>query len=61
MDGQAYQQQLNRQEILEECLLKAKQGTAKESDWEIIYWECGLPAPVKSGVKKEKENGIYCN
>lgn len=61
MDGLAHQQQLNRQEILEECLLKARQGNAEASDWEIIYLECGLPAPVKSGIKKEKEDGIYCN
>lgn len=61
MDGAAYQEQLNRQEILEECLLRARQGKADDSDWKIIYWECGLPAPVKSGIKKGKEDGIYCN
>jgi hypothetical protein len=52
MDGLAHQQQLNRQEILEECLLKARHGKAEASDWEIIYWECGLPAPVKLEIGK---------
>ena len=38
-----YQQaMLERQEQLEEALLRAEDGYADEDDWNLIYFECGL-------------------
>jgi len=38
-----YQQaMLERQEQLEEALIRAEDGWATEDDWKLIYSECGL-------------------
>jgi hypothetical protein len=58
MDGQYHNEELKRQQI-EEALERIIEGKAENSDIALIYFECGLPAPVKTGIKKEKENGFY--
>ena len=50
-DGEFYQAQLERQERLEEALLRAENLKATADDWAIIRFECGLPAQ-----KMEKGN-----
>jgi len=34
---------LERQQMLEEALLRAETGVARQEDWDIIRYECGLP------------------
>ena len=42
-DGQQlHQLMLERQERLEEALIKAEAGKASPEDWEIIRYECGV-------------------
>lgn len=36
------QMQLERQQMLEQALLRAERKEANEDDWKIIYYECGL-------------------
>ena len=44
-----YQQaMLERQEQLEEALLRAEDGYADEDDWKLIYSECGLKRSSKN-------------
>lgn len=42
MDDWHHQMQLERQQMLEEALLRAERKEANEDDWKIIYFECGL-------------------
>ena len=37
-----HQLMLERQQRLEDALIRAEDGTAQEEDWQIIYFECGL-------------------
>jgi len=34
---------LERQQMLEEALIRAETGVATQEDWDIIRYECGLP------------------
>lgn len=36
------QAMLERQEALETALILAEGGSASESDWNLIWWECGF-------------------
>jgi hypothetical protein len=38
-----HQLMLERQQMLEEALERAETGVAKQEDWDIIRYECGLP------------------
>jgi hypothetical protein len=40
--GEMHQLMLERQQRLEDALIRAEDGTAQEEDWQIIYFECGL-------------------
>lgn len=35
------QAMLEREQMLEEALMRAEQNKASEDDWKIIYFECG--------------------
>ena len=35
------QAMLEREQMLEEALMRAEQHKANEDDWKIIYFECG--------------------
>lgn len=41
-ESEMHQLQLERMQMLEEALEKAKTGVATEDDWNIIRMECGL-------------------
>jgi NAD-specific glutamate dehydrogenase len=41
-ESEMHQLQLERMQMLEEALEKAKAGVATEDDWNIIRMECGL-------------------
>ena len=51
------QMQLERQQMLEEALLRAERKEANEDDWKIIYYECGLSFRIKQnesyGIRAE--------
>jgi hypothetical protein len=34
---------LERQQMLEDALERAETGVARQEDWDIIRYECGLP------------------
>ena len=51
-DGWVHQLMLERQEMCEDALARAKAGQATEEDWEIIRSECGLG--------KEHQNAVSC-
>ena len=38
-----HQLMLERQQMLAEALQRAEAGVAKQEDWDIIRYECGLP------------------
>jgi hypothetical protein len=40
--GEMHQLMLERQQRLEDALIRAEDGTATEEDWKTIYFECGL-------------------
>jgi hypothetical protein len=42
-EDEMHQLMLERMQMLEEALEKAKAGVATEDDWNIIRSECGLP------------------
>jgi len=42
-ESEMHQFMLERMQMLEEALLRAKAGVATEDDWNIIRSECGLP------------------
>lgn len=44
-----HQAMLERQQMVEEALSRAEQGTATEDDWKVIYYECG--------IQRRKSNG----
>ena len=37
------QAMLERQQMLEDALIRAETGVATEADWSIIRYECGVP------------------
>jgi len=37
-----HQAMLEREQILEEALIRAQDNRATENDWDLIWWECGL-------------------
>ena len=41
------QAMLERQQMLEEALMRAEAGVAKWDDWDIIRFECGAPRKPK--------------
>jgi len=43
-----HQQQLERQQMLEEALLRAERKEANEHDWKVIYFECGMTRRSKN-------------
>lgn len=54
MCSELHQLMLERQERLEEALIKAETTKATSEDWSIIWAECGLKRPINLGEK----NGI---
>lgn len=58
MDNQLvwHQAMLERQQILEEALIRAQDNRATEIDWDLIWWECGLYERRKQ--LKGNKNGI---
>jgi hypothetical protein len=42
MDDWHYQMELERQQMLEEALLRAERKEANDDDWKVIYFECGM-------------------
>jgi len=36
------QAMLEREQMLEEALMRAEKSQASEDDWKIIYFECGM-------------------
>lgn len=55
MDGELHQMMLERQERLEEALMKAETNQASSEDWSIIWAECGLKRPLNFG----EQHGTY--
>jgi hypothetical protein len=49
-EDEYYQMQLERQQMLEEALERAKQGEASEDDWSVIHFECGVSRPILQTV-----------
>lgn len=43
------QMQLERQQMLEAALSRARSNSATDEDWAIIRYECGLPAQKTIG------------
>jgi len=41
------QAMLERQQMLEEALIRAESGIATAEDWNIIRYECGVPSKPK--------------
>ena len=41
MQDWQHQLYLEREQMLEEALLRAERNEADEDDWKIIYFECG--------------------
>lgn len=52
MDDQTHELMLERMQMCEDALARAKAGQATEEDWELIRFECGLG--------KEKEHAVSC-
>jgi hypothetical protein len=44
--GEYQQAMLERMQQLEEALEHAENGCAKEDDWKVIRFECGMPTKV---------------
>ena len=44
MDDQElwHQALLERQQLIEESLIRAQDNRATDKDWDLIWWECGL-------------------
>jgi hypothetical protein len=51
------QAMLEREQILEEALIRAQDNRASEADWDLIWWECGLYARRKQ--LKGNQNGSH--
>jgi hypothetical protein len=52
---------LERMQQLDEALERAEAGCASADDWNIIRFECGMPAKVKVnflGVNQDEFNSI---
>jgi hypothetical protein len=49
MSSELHQLMLERQERLEEALIKAETSQATSEDWSIIWAECGLKRPINLG------------
>jgi hypothetical protein len=41
--------QVERQQMLEQALMRAINHSATEDDWAVIRYECGLPAQKSKG------------
>lgn len=56
MDDQFWQQQamLEREQMLEEALLRARRHEATNDDWQIIYSECGLTWRQENGTDRKR-------
>jgi hypothetical protein len=42
-EDEMHQLMLERQQMLEDALERAETGVARQEDWDIIRYECGLP------------------
>lgn len=43
-----HEQELDRQHMLEDALLRAERKEANEDDWKVIYFECGMTRRSKN-------------
>jgi hypothetical protein len=58
MDSEYHQANLERQQQLEEALLRAVHHTATDDDWAVIYYECGVKARQRKANEFNSESGI---
>jgi hypothetical protein len=48
-EAEYHQMQVERQQMLEQALMRAINHSATEDDWAVIRYECGLPAQKSKG------------
>jgi len=52
MDAWHHQLMLEREQKLQEVLLRAETSQASQEDWEIIYFECGLKRKTENELNR---------
>ena len=56
--GEYHQENLERQEQLEDALRRAVNNCATDDDWAIIYYECGVKAQQRKANESHSESRI---
>ena len=61
MDEWQHQLYLEREQMLEEALLRAERKEANEDDWKVIYFECGMTRRSKNESSTTRRNEVYAD